>query len=64
MLPDGRPQIKVVIAPTTEVTLTDLNDFTVYSITVFASTAKGGGKKSLPVIVVTGFKCKYAKTKN
>ena len=52
-LPGGTPKTKVVIAPTTEVTLTDLNEFTNYSITVFASTVKGAGNDSEPIIVVT-----------
>ena len=52
-LPDGSPQSKVVIAPTTQVTLTGLNEYTNYSITVFASTVKGGGNQSKPIIVIT-----------
>ena len=52
-LPGGTPKTEVVIAPTTEVTLTDLNEFTNYSITVFASTVKGAGNDSEPIIVVT-----------
>ena len=52
-LPGGTPKTKVVIAPTTEVTLTDLNEFTNYSITVFASTVKGAGNDSEPIIVIT-----------
>ena len=52
-LPDGSPQTKVVSAPTTHVTLTDLNEYTNYSITVFASTRKGNGNTSVPIIVIT-----------
>jgi len=52
-LPDGSPQTKVVSAPTTQVTLTGLNEYTNYSITVFASTVKGGGRISASIIVVT-----------
>ena len=52
-LPDGSPQTKVVSAPTTHVTLTGLNEYTNYSITVFASTVKGDGNVSEPVIVIT-----------
>ena len=52
-LPGGTPKTEVVIAPTTEVTLTDLNEFTNYSITVFASTVKGAGNDSEPIVVVT-----------
>ena len=52
-LPDGSPQTKVVSAPTTQVTLTSLNEYTNYSITVFASTIKGYGRISALIIVVT-----------
>ena len=52
-LPDGTPKTEVVIAPTTEVALTDLNEFTNYSITVFASTVIGDGNVSEPIIVIT-----------
>ena len=52
-LPGGTPKTEVVIAPTTEVTLTDLSEFTNYSITVFASTVKGAGNDSEPIVVVT-----------
>ena len=53
MLSDGSPQTKVVNAPTTQVTLTGLNEYTNYSITVFASTVKGDGNVSVPVFVIT-----------
>ena len=52
-LPDGSPQTKVVSAPTTQVILTGLNKYTNYSITVFASTAKGNGNVSVPVTIIT-----------
>ena len=52
-LPNGSPQPKVVDPPANEATLTGLNEFTNYSITVFASTSKGGGNKSEPIIVIT-----------
>ena len=52
-LPDGSPQTKVVNAPTTQVTLTGLNEYTNYSITVFSSTVKGGGRISAPIFVIT-----------
>ena len=52
-LPDGSQQTKVVDAPTTETTLTGINEFTNYSITVFASTVKGDGNASVPIIVIT-----------
>jgi len=52
-LPDSSPQTKVVSAPTTQVTLTGLNEYTIYSITVFASTVKGDGNVSKPIVVIT-----------
>ena len=52
-LPNGSPEITVVSAQTTEVTLTGLNEYTNYSIAVFASTVKGDGNASEPIIVVT-----------
>ena len=52
-LPGGTPKAKVVMAPTTETTLTGLNEYTNYSITVFASTVKGDGNVSEPFIVIT-----------
>ena len=52
-LPDGSPQTKVVSAPTTQVTLMGLNEYTNYSITVFASTIKGNGNMSEPIVVIT-----------
>ena len=52
-LPGDSPQTKVVSAPTTNVTLTGLNEFTNYSIKVFVSTLKGDGNVSEPVIVIT-----------
>ena len=52
-LPGGTPKTEVVIAPTTETTLTGLNEYTNYSITVFASTVKGDGNVSEPIIVIT-----------
>ena len=51
--PGGSEQTKVVNAPATDTTLTGLNEFTNYSITVFASTSKGGGNESEPIIVIT-----------
>ena len=62
-LPNGSPQTKLLSALTNEVILTGLNENTNYSITVFASTAMGDGNMSLPVIVRTGYNCKYALTK-
>ena len=58
-LPDGSPQIKVVSAPVSEATLTGLNEYTNYSITVFASTIKGGGRISAPIFVITDEDSKF-----
>ena len=52
-LPDGNLQTKIVSAPTTRVTLTGLNEYTNYSITVFASNVYGNGKSSEPIFVFT-----------
>ena len=52
-LPSGSPQTKVVSAPKTRVTLTGLNEYANYSITVFASTIKGDGNLSEPIVVIT-----------
>ena len=52
-LSDGSPQTHVVIVATMQATLTGLHEYTNYSITVFASTAKGVGNVSTPIIVVT-----------
>ena len=52
-LPDGSPQSTVVIAPTTQANLTGLTKYRNYSIKVFASTAKGDGNASEPIIVIT-----------
>ena len=43
----------VVNASITQVNLTGLNEYTNYSITVFASTVKGGGNASAPTFVIT-----------
>ena len=61
-LPDGSPTDEVVvIASTRNATLTRLKKFTNYSITVFASTAKGGGNKSELIIVITDEDRKYSR---
>jgi len=52
-LPDGSPLTKIVEAPTTFATLTGLNESTNYSIKVFASTVKGDGIASTPIVVIT-----------
>ena len=58
-LPNGSPQTEVVNAPTTHVTLTGLNEYTNYSITVFASTMKGDGNTSVSIVVITDEDSKF-----
>ena len=58
-LPSGNPETKVVNAPTKQATLIGLNEYTNYSITVFASTAKGDGSVSSPIIVITDQDSKF-----
>ena len=50
---------EVVIAPKRNITLVQLNKFTNYSITVFASTSKGGGSRSDPIFVITDEDSEY-----
>ena len=52
-LPGGIPQTAVVSAPITHVTLRGLEEYTNYSILVFASTVKGEGNASDSIIVTT-----------
>ena len=52
-LPDGNPQTQVVSAPTTQLNLTGLNEYTNYSIMVLASTVKGHGPTTVPIVVIT-----------
>ena len=52
-LADGSSQTKYVTAPATQTTLTGLNEYTNYSITVLASTSKGAGNASSPIFVMT-----------
>ena len=59
-LPGGSLQTKVVDSPSNEATLTGLNEYTNYSITVSASTLKGGGNVSAPIIVITDEDSKFA----
>ena len=58
-LPSGSEKTKVVNAPTKQATLTGLNEYTDYSITVFASTVKGDGNISSPIIVITDEDSKF-----
>ena len=55
----GLKVAKTVSAPNTSITLEDLNEFTDYNITVFASTIKGGGNISAPITVRTDEDSKY-----
>ena len=59
-LRSGSEQTKNVTAPANQTTLTGLNEHTEYRITVFASTAKGGGIKSTPIKVITDEDSKFA----
>ena len=52
-LSGGIPWTAVVSAPITNVTLRGLEEYTNYSILVFASTVKGDGNASDPIIVTT-----------
>ena len=52
-LPGGIPQTAVVSAPITYVTLRGLEEHTNYSVLVFASTVRGDGNASNPIIVTT-----------
>ena len=52
-LPSGSRNTEVVNAPAQQATLTGLHEYTNYSITVFATTAKGDGNVSNPIIVIT-----------
>ena len=49
----GIPRTVVVSAPTTHVTLRSLEEYITYSILVFASTVRGDGNASDPIIVTT-----------
>ena len=52
-LPSGSVQTKNVAAPANQTTLTGLNKYTNYSITVFAFTIKGAGNVNAPLFIVT-----------
>ena len=58
-LPDGSLQSKVVGALTTQAILAGLNKYNNYSLTVFASTVKGDGNASVPIVVITDEDSKY-----
>ena len=55
----GSAQTKNVTAPANQTTLTALNEHTDYSITVFASTSKGGGTESTPIVIITDEDSKF-----
>ena len=59
--PNGSPITEIMSAPTNQTTLTGLKKYTNYSITVFASTAKGDGNVSEPIIVITDEDSKFTK---
>ena len=61
-LPDGSLRTRAVNSPTTEAKLTGLNPNTNYSITVFASTVKGDGSVSTPIVVLTDLNRKFTQT--
>ena len=52
-LPSGFRQTVIVSAQANQTTLTGLNKYTNYSISVFASTSKGAGRVSAPIFIVT-----------
>ena len=60
-LPSGIPRTAVMRSPITHVTLRGLEKYTSYSIFVFASTVKGDGNASDPIIVTTDEDSKFAK---
>ena len=59
--PGGIPMTTVVSSPTTHVTLSSLEEYTNYSILVFASTVKGDGNASDAIIVPTDEDSKLSK---
>ena len=61
-LPSGPPETEKVFPPATQTILTGLNEYTNYSITVFASTSKGAGNQSTPIVVITDEDSKFVIT--
>ena len=55
----GSAKTKIVTAPANQTTLSGLNEHTNYSITVFASTSKGGGTESAPIVIITDEDSKF-----
>ena len=60
-LPGGISRMAVVSAPTTHFALRGLEEYTDYSILVFASTMKGDGNASDLIIVTTDQDSKFSK---
>ena len=58
-LPSNSSQSKNVSTKANHVTLKGLNEYTNYSITVFASTSKGRGNESKPIVVITAEDSKF-----
>ena len=58
-LPSGSSQAKNGTVPANQITLTGLNEYTNYSITVFALTSKGGGIESTRIVVITDEDSKF-----
>ncbi len=52
-LTEGHNDIVIVNYPARETNLTGLREYVNYSITVFASTVKGDGPASNPIVVIT-----------
>ena len=61
-LSSGSLQSKSVPTTGNQITLTGLNEYTNYNITVFASTSKGGGIESTPILVITDEDSKFVIT--
>ena len=61
-LPSGSTQTKTVTAPRCQTTLTGLHEYTNYRITLFASTSKGDGNQSTPIVVITDEDSKFVIT--
>ena len=61
-LPGGIPRTAVLSPPTTQVTLRTLEEYTNYSILIFASTVKGDGNASDPIVVITDEHSKLGNT--
>ena len=60
--PHGSAKTVTLDEPTNSTTLKGLNKYTNYSITVFASTIKGGGIVSDPIYVITDEDSKFVIT--